>query len=109
VVDRIGEAAVRAVDAAAHGLYGVDLTHDADGVPNPTEINIGRFFTTILFFTRAGLNLPAIYLALGLDGVRPTLARRLNPLPDGLVWVRGMDREPVLTTLAELERLEGRR
>lgn len=108
-VDRIGEAAVRAVDSAPHGLFGVDLTYDANGVPNPTEINIGRFFTTILFFTRAGLNLPAIYLALGLDGVRPTLARRLNPLPDGLLWVRGMDREPVLSTVAELERLEAGR
>ena len=30
-----------------------------NGVPNPTEINISRFFTTVRFFTEAGINFPA--------------------------------------------------
>ena len=108
VVDDIAERAVLAIDAEPHGIFGVDMTYDAAGVPNPTEINIGRFFTTHYFFTRAGLNMPQIYCELALEGKRPELERARNPLPDGLVWIRGMDVEPVMTTAEELERLESR-
>jgi len=89
-----------------HGIFGVDLTYDALGVPNPTEINIGRFFTTHYFFTQAGLNLPEIYVNIALDREFPKLSREINPLPDGLVWIRGMDVEPILTTVSELDMLE---
>ena len=34
--------------------------HDFDGVPNPTEINAARFFTTINFFTECGVNFPEL-------------------------------------------------
>lgn len=104
-VDRVAEAAIRSVDRRPHGIFGVDLTYDDDGRPNPTEINIGRFFTTILFFARAGLNLPRIYCDLGLHGTRPDLERKVNPLPDGLFWIRGMDVEPVLTTDQRMKEL----
>src|SRR3546814_6686714 len=75
----------------------------------PTEINIARFFTTHYFFTKAGVNFPEIYCNIALDGVFPSLERKINPLPDGLIWLRGMDREPVLTTAAELARWENQR
>ncbi len=89
--------AINSIDSRPHGLYGVDMTYDFDGIPNPTEINIGRFFTTVYFFTKAGLNLPRMYSDIALYGKFPTISPKINPLPDGLVWVRGMDREPVLT------------
>jgi len=104
-VDRLAQAAIRAVDAAPHGIFGVDMTYGADSLPYATEINIARFFTTHYFFTKAGLNMPDIYCQLGLFGTEPALAKRVNPLPDGLLWIRGMDVEPALTTVEELERL----
>jgi predicted ATP-grasp superfamily ATP-dependent carboligase len=103
VVDDIAQAAIRAVALKPHGVFGVDMTYDHQGVPNPTEINIGRFFTTSYFFTKAGLNMAEIYCDLALERRFPDLPRKINPLPDGLCWVRGMDVEPVLTTTAELE------
>ena len=51
MVDEIALRAITAVDGSPHGIFSVDLTYDDEGVPNPTEINIGRFFTTHLFFT----------------------------------------------------------
>jgi carbamoyl-phosphate synthase large subunit len=105
VVDEAALATIRAVDDQPHGIFGVDLTYDADGVPNPTEINIGRFFTTVHFFAAAGVNFPLIYRDLILDRRFPELERSVNPLPPGLAWVRGMDVPPVLTTVAELEKL----
>ena len=84
------------------------MTYDRAGIANPTEINIGRFFTTHYFFTKAGVNFPEIYCNIALDGRFPSLARKVNPLPGGLVWIRGMDVHPVLTTVEELERLLAR-
>lgn len=98
--------AVRALDEKPHGLFGVDMTYDEKMEPRATEVNIGRFFTTILFFTQAGLNIPQIYRDIVLEGRFPVLEKKVNPLPEGLLWVRGMDREPVLSTLRDLRSLE---
>lgn len=102
-VDRISQEAILSIDAKPHGIFAVDMTYDINGIPNPTEINIGRFFTTHYFFTKAGLNMPEIYCDIALDGNFPSLKKRINPLPDGLIWIRGMDVEPALTTRCELE------
>jgi carbamoyl-phosphate synthase large subunit len=104
-VDRISLDAILAVDSKPHGIFSVDLTYDFEGFPKPTEINIGRFFTTHYFFTQAGLNFPEIYCNIALDERFPVLAKKINPLPDGLIWIRGMDVEPALTTVEELERI----
>lgn len=108
-VNRISQEAILAIDTKPHGIFAVDMTYDQSGIPNPTEINIGRFFTTHYFFTKAGLNMPKIYCDIALDGNFPSLQKRINPLPDGLVWIRGMDIEPVLTTRNELEAMAAKR
>jgi carbamoyl-phosphate synthase large subunit len=105
-VDRISQDAILAVDSRPHGIFSVDMTYDFEDFPKPTEINIGRFFTTHYFFTQAGVNFPEIYCNIALDNKFPVLEKKINPLPDGLIWIRGMDVEPVLTTVEELERLE---
>lgn len=104
IVTDIAIKTVKAVDDKPHGIFGVDMTYDKEGVPNPTEINISRFFTTVLFFTKAGLNMPVIFKDLALYGKKPGLEKKINPLPDGLIWLRGMDTEPVLTTMEEVEK-----
>jgi carbamoyl-phosphate synthase large subunit len=106
VVTETALAAIAAVDARPHGIFAVDMAYDAAGRPNPTEINIGRFFTTVHFFTAAGVNFPKIYRDLALLGRFPTVPRTVNPLPDGLVWIRGMDVEPRLMTADALAAFE---
>lgn len=104
-IDRLAEDAIRTVELKPHGIFGVDMTYGFDRLPYVTEINIGRFFTTHYFFTAAGLNMPEIYCNIALDGVFPSLDKRINPLPNDLLWIRGMDVEPKLTTLAAFESL----
>jgi len=99
---RISLESIRSIDKEPHGIYGVDLTFDINGIPNPTEINISRFFTTVYFFTKAGLNLPRIFVDIALYNKFPVMEKKINPLPDGLIWIRGMDVEPKLTTTEEL-------
>jgi carbamoyl-phosphate synthase large subunit len=103
-VTRVALDSIKSIDERPNGIYGVDMTYDRRGIPNPTEINIARFFTTVYFFTAAGLNMPEIYKNIALYGEFPSFERKINPLQDGLIWIRGMDREPRLTTKAEIEK-----
>ncbi|RYZ77827.1 MAG: carboxylate--amine ligase [Proteobacteria bacterium] len=103
-VDEVGMAACKAVSRMPNGIYGVDMTYDRAGVPNPTEINISRFFTTIQFFAEAGLNMPKILKDIVIYGKYPQLETKLNPLENGLLWLRAMDCAPMLTTQAKIEK-----
>ncbi len=94
---------VKAVSDKPHGIFGVDMAYDKNGVPNPTEINISRFFTTVRFFTEAGVNFPEVFKQLAL-GEKTTIGKGvINPLACGLMWVRGMDTEPRLIVKESIE------
>jgi carbamoyl-phosphate synthase large subunit len=97
VVDKVAHDSILSIDPEPHGIYGVDMTYDGSGFPNPTEINISRFFTTVFFFTKAGLNMPQIFANIAIHDEIPSFKVKINPLPDGLLWIRSMDREPLLT------------
>lgn len=104
LVDEIAQNACKAVSERPHGIYGVDMAYDQNGIPNPTEINIGRFFTTVEFFAQAGLNMPVILKDLCVHNKYPILSQKCNPLPDGLLWLRGMDTLPLLTTKEKIDK-----
>lgn len=104
IVTDIAIKSIRAVSNKPHGIFGVDMTYDINGIPNPTEINISRFFTTILFFTEAGLNMPVIFKDLALYHKMPKLEKRINPLPDDLLWLRTMDQHPMLIKSTDFDK-----
>ncbi|MEZ4313111.1 MAG: hypothetical protein R3F14_34250 [Polyangiaceae bacterium] len=103
VITETALAAIRSAGHPAHGIVSVDMTFDAHGRPNPTEIQASRFYTSIQFLAEAGLNLPDIYVELGIRRQVPPLSVRINPLPDGLVWLKAVDCVPVMTTMQALE------
>ena len=106
-VDDLAQKCIFAVDNKPHGIFSVDMTYDKkNSLYNPTEINIGRFFTTHLFFTEAGLNMPYIFVSLAFDKKPPHFPKKINPLSDNLAWVRGLDYEPILTTMSEIDKYE---
>lgn len=105
-LDALAKKAILAVDAAPHGIFGVDLTCDRDENLRITEINIGRFFTTHHFFTAAGLNMPHIYVQLAFGETPKLPRRRVNPLPSGMAWIRGMDSRPILKPLRDIDAFE---
>jgi biotin carboxylase len=101
-VDDLAIRAIRALDPVPRGAYCVDIKESADGVPNITEINAGRFFTTSNFFAAAGLNMPDML-------IRCALGDRLSavgssPLPADLYWIRMVDMGYVLVPGDELDR-----
>jgi len=90
---------IMAISEKPNGIFSVDLTFNKDGIPIPTEINIGRFFTTHYFFTKAGLNMPYIYLKEAFNEDYAKIPEKIDPLENGLLWIRGMDFEPILSSL----------
>jgi carbamoyl-phosphate synthase large subunit len=99
--NEVATRAVLAIDPDATGVFCVDLKDDAAGVPRPTEINCGRFFTTSEFFTRAGVNIPHLYVKLGLGEPIPELPA-YDLLEEGLYWIRHIDCPAVLRREREL-------
>jgi hypothetical protein len=102
LVTQVAMGSIKAVSTRPHGIFGVDMAYDKYNVPNPTEINISRFFTTVRFFTEAGLNMPEIFKDIALYGEFPQLEKKINPLPSDLMWLRGMDVVPRLITDEEI-------
>jgi carbamoyl-phosphate synthase large subunit len=89
-VNRTAVAAVQAMDPKARGIFCVDIKENKDGVPCVTEINAGRFFTTSIFFSQAGCNMPYYYTRMAYDEPLPELPK-FNALPEDLYWVRMVD------------------
>ncbi len=90
--------AVRAALALDHRLDGVsflDFKADAEGRPRLTELNAGRFGTTVHFYSCAGLNLPALLVRLALQQPLGPVSLT-DAIPAGLTWIRTLDAGPVL-------------
>lgn len=94
----LGIAAVRATCARPHGAVGVDFTYDAEDRPRITEVQPARFYTSIHFMARLGLNFAADYCTLACDGRDALGAPELNPCQAGAYWIKGVERLPKLLT-----------
>ncbi len=94
-INDIATRCVKAVDKNATGIFCVDLKRNEAGKPCPTEINIGRFFTTSFFFTKAGVNMPYIYVKLAFGEDIP-IQKKYDCIGKDVYWIRHMDSGPVL-------------
>lgn len=96
-LNRIAEEAIRRVSGAElpHGVFMVDAREDADGVPKVTEVNAGRFGTTMSFFSATGPCLADILLQVGNGSYQGPFGRR-DEHEAGARWVRNTDCMPTL-------------
>ena len=91
----IGDAAVRSIDAQPNGVFFVDLKEAPDGSARVTEINGGRFGTTIHFYTEAGFNFPELLVDAAF-GRLPEARPVVDPIAPSTYWIRTLDCGPVL-------------
>lgn len=101
-IDELSVRCIIAADPEPHGIFSVDFTYDKYGVPNPTEINISKFFTTHHFITRTGCNMPEILVELAFNEYKGNY-NVLNPCKPDMYWIRGIDVLPVLLHKSEIE------
>jgi carbamoyl-phosphate synthase large subunit len=102
-IDELSKKCILAATKKPHGIYSVDFTYDKEGIPNPTEINIAKFFTTHHFITKTGCNMPEIFINLAL-GIYEGKMEVLNPCQEDMYWIRGIDVLPVLLHKKDIER-----
>lgn len=90
-VEFMAKEAVDAINEKPHGVYCVDLREDEGGYPRPTEINAGRFSTTVglwsIYSERSNFVALAAELALG----DQTRLEDWQNLPEGLELSRHID------------------
>jgi carbamoyl-phosphate synthase large subunit len=104
-INELGLKACLAVDPQLSGPAFVDFKEDGRGVPNITEINVGRLGTTHHFYSVAGANFPLLLLALALGRPLPEWVRPLDVLAPDLYWVRNLDCGPRLVTADQIAAL----
>jgi carbamoyl-phosphate synthase large subunit len=101
-LDELAINCIKVIDKTPHGIFSVDLTYDKNNVPNPTEINIAKFFTTHHFITRTGCNMPDIIVQLAFNEYTGPF-NLLNPCKENMYWIRGIDVLPVLLSRHDIE------
>lgn len=90
-VNQLVYKAVKAIDPGASGVFCADMKTDKNGKVKLIEINAGRFFTTSLFFSRAGMNMPYYYTKIGLGDEFHGNFKQFDNLPPEWYWVRMID------------------
>ena len=99
-VNRIGESAVRAIAARPEGAFSVDIKGDAKGKPCVTEVDAGKFHTTMplwgyVAYKHLGLpwysNLADLYVRLGTGEDAPPGVPKRDLIPAGYYMIRNID------------------
>ncbi|MDV3244187.1 MAG: hypothetical protein LYZ66_03280 [Nitrososphaerales archaeon] len=99
-VSTTAERAVKALTKVPDGAFSVDIKEDAKGRPCVTEVDSGKFHTTMplwgyVAFKHMGLpwysNLADLYVRLGMGEEPPADAPRHDLLPAGYYMIRNMD------------------
>lgn len=85
--------AIKTIDPAPHGIYCVDMKTSHDNHIIPTEVNYGRFFTTVDFFAALGVNTPIAYVNAHVYSMRK---KQVECVDEEYYWIRGLDKEPRL-------------
>jgi carbamoyl-phosphate synthase large subunit len=103
-VERVSRDAVMAIDPEPHGIMGVDVAFDDKGRPKVTEINSGRFMSGgVILFASHGFNFPYVAAKAGLGEKINGAGNMISPFPEGMICIRGLDVEPVITTRQRME------
>jgi hypothetical protein len=96
----VGQKAVLAIDDRPHGAYSVDVKESAVGEPCITEVDAGKFHSTMPLWGYIAVkhlrlpgyaNLADLYVRLGLGEDVRDLPPQTDLLPDGYYLLRDMD------------------
>lgn len=99
-INKLAEKAVRAIAKSPDGVFSVDLKDNSDGEPCVTEVDSGKFHTTMPLWGYVALrhfglpwysNLADLYVRLGIGEEPPADAPRQDLLPAGYYMIRNID------------------
>jgi len=99
-INESGQRAVKAIDPSPNGAYSVDVKESTDGTPCITEVDAGKFHSTMplwgyIAVKHLGLpeyaNLADLYVRLGLEEDLADKPPKTDLIPDGYYLLREMD------------------
>jgi carbamoylphosphate synthase large subunit len=99
-INKAGERSVLAVDPKPSGAYSVDLKEDSSGRPAVTEVDAGKFHSTMPLWGYAGVkhlglpwfaNFADLYVRLGTGEKTPKGIPKYDALPAGYYMIRNID------------------
>ena len=99
-VNRAGKKSVKAIARRPSGAFSVDVKEDSNGRPSVTEVDPGKFHTTMPLWGYVALkhfglpwysNLADLYVRLGLGEEPPRDVPEQDLLPAGYYMIRNMD------------------
>jgi biotin carboxylase len=99
-LNELGQRAVKAIDAKPSGAYSVDVKESADGTPCITEVDSGKFHSTMplwgyIAVKHLGMpefaNLADLYVRLGMGEEVRDMPPKTDLLPEGYYLLRDMD------------------
>ena len=99
-LNEVGQRAVKAIDAKPSGAYSVDVKESALGAPCITEVDAGKFHSTMPLWGYIAVkhlrlpeyaNLADLYVRLGMGEDVRDMPPKTDLLPDGYYLLRDMD------------------
>ena len=99
-INEVGKRAVKAIDPRPNGAYSVDVKESGDGSPCVTEVDAGKFHSTMplwgyIAVKHLGMpeyaNLADLYVRLGMDEDVRDLPPQIDLIPEGYYLLRDMD------------------
>jgi carbamoyl-phosphate synthase large subunit len=104
-VNRVSQEAVKAIAPNAKGAFSIDIKEDGNGRPVVTEVDAGKFHTTMPLWGYVGVkrfglpwyaNLADLYVRMGLGEDPPGETPRTDLFPEGYYMIRNMDSGMIL-------------
>lgn len=89
-----------------HGAICVDYTIDENGVPNLTEVQASRLYTSSYFMAKYGLNLPDVLCKVGLNEEIKEEDLGQCTLNENKIWLKYVETYPNIVDISALEESE---
>lgn len=106
-VDALAMRAIRAIAPQPHGVFSVDLTCDPPRAPKVMEISAGAFTSgAVAVYAARGANLAHISIKVAMSERLDFPVPMMNPVSSGVVSVHGMDIDPVVADMREINGFE---
>ena len=86
-----------------NGALAIDYTYDENGELNLTEIQASRLYSSTLFMSTCGVNLPLILYKTAMGERCNTTKKEID---ENLLWLKYVELEPMLVSRKQIEDIE---
>lgn len=106
-INNLSNTIIRSVSKKPNGTISIDYTLDENGIPNLTEIQASRLYTSTHFMTKCGINFPFIFYKVAM-GQEVSDTEKNAKLNENYLWLKYVGNYPILIEESELDEYENK-